>query len=222
MAYFHVEKICFDYYGTLVDVGAPFLEIKEWFRSALQARSFSVSLEQFYFYFVKQQSAYLCSSRFLTGMEILSKSYLKACKRFQTEPCLKAFQAYVANLFTAPKAYSEVRKTLQVLRKRYLVGLVTNADNQVLQKSLSQQDFRLDFVISSEDAQCNKPGKEIFKMASADLPAERILMVGDSLREDVEGAAAVGMQAVWLNREKRTNSASVLTVNTVRELLNYL
>ena len=48
-----------------------------------------------------------------------------------------------------------------------------------------------------------KPHRKIFETALAGLgmPAERVLHVGDSALDDVEGARAVGLHALWLVRD---------------------
>lgn len=60
---------------------------------------------------------------------------------------------------------------------------------------------RIDFMVSSEEAGMDKPGAPIFLLAlhkCGVLPSEAV-MVGDNFRHDVQGAADVGIQGIWLN-----------------------
>jgi putative hydrolase of the HAD superfamily len=59
-----------------------------------------------------------------------------------------------------------------------------------------------EFVLASAEVGWAKPAPEIFQRAQQTLrlPAHEILHVGDGRREDREGAAAVGMRGVWLDR----------------------
>jgi putative hydrolase of the HAD superfamily len=56
--------------------------------------------------------------------------------------------------------------------------------------------------VSSADHGYMKPHPSIYLSALADLDVapHDAVMVGDSLRHDVEGALNVGMRAVWLHR----------------------
>ena len=60
-------------------------------------------------------------------------------------------------------------------------------------------------VISSEAVGCPKPGAAYFdaafQLAHCADPT-RALMVGDSLRADIQGAANVGMDACWVNPQR--------------------
>jgi putative hydrolase of the HAD superfamily len=65
-------------------------------------------------------------------------------------------------------------------------------------------DRWLDFVLASGAVGVAKPDPQLFQMAldRAGCRAEEGLMVGDSLRADVEGARGAGMEGVLLAREE--------------------
>ena len=65
---------------------------------------------------------------------------------------------------------------------------------------------RLDGVVTSAEVGASKPSGEVFTAALSLAGADpwQAAHVGDSLREDVEGATAAGIKAVWL---RRTNQA---------------
>jgi putative hydrolase of the HAD superfamily len=61
---------------------------------------------------------------------------------------------------------------------------------------------RLDGVVTSAEVGASKPSGEVFTAALSLAGADpwQAAHVGDSLREDVEGATAAGIEAVWLRR----------------------
>ena len=63
----------------------------------------------------------------------------------------------------------------------------------------------LDAVAISETVGLRKPRPEIFAAVLEDLGADpaEVLHIGDSLRADVAGAAALGIRTVWLTRRVR-------------------
>lgn len=101
---------------------------------------------------------------------------------------------------------------LDSLRERGLaLGLVSNALDPpwLLHRDLEQLGVagRLDTAVFSSEVGLRKPHPEIFRAALERLGVEpeRAVFVGDSLPNDVAGAAALGMatvQAVWFRAEE--------------------
>lgn len=59
------------------------------------------------------------------------------------------------------------------------------------------------FVVSSADVGFRKPAAAIFETALSRLgaTAEQTWFIGDTLREDIVGAAKAGLQTIWITRE---------------------
>lgn len=56
-----------------------------------------------------------------------------------------------------------------------------------------------DFIVSSEEANTEKPDPKLFRLCAmkAGVSPEECLFIGDSLKKDVLGPRAAGMQSVW-------------------------
>jgi putative hydrolase of the HAD superfamily len=100
--------------------------------------------------------------------------------------------------------YDDVAPVLKELDEAGLrVGLISNSHRCL---ASFQSHFELEGLIagavSSAEHGLMKPHPGIFR-AALDLvkvPAERAVMVGDSVRQDVEGALRAGMRAILLHR----------------------
>lgn len=92
---------------------------------------------------------------------------------------------------------------IATLRQRgYRTAVVSNADGRV--EALLQDrglTEHMEFVIDSEVVGVKKPDRRIFDLAveRLDLPAERVLYVGDLYAVDVLGARAAGLDALLLD-----------------------
>jgi HAD superfamily hydrolase (TIGR01549 family) len=101
-----------------------------------------------------------------------------------------------------PAHHAEV---LTGLKRRVRIGLCSNfSHSETALRILEESDLRrhFDAVVISEAVGIRKPRAEIFaaildRLAVA--PGE-VLHVGDSLRADVDGAAACGISSVWITR----------------------
>jgi HAD superfamily hydrolase (TIGR01549 family) len=106
--------------------------------------------------------------------------------------------------------YDDALPALAALRAHGLrVGLISNGQRD-LEEFADHHGLDVDVCVGSRDHGFVKPHRSIFEAALAALdvaPAEAA-MVGDSAEDDIEGARALGMHAVLLDREGRWPAAS--------------
>jgi putative hydrolase of the HAD superfamily len=100
--------------------------------------------------------------------------------------------------------YDDVAPVLRELAEAGVrIGLISNSHRCL---ASFQSHFELDGLIagavSSSEHGLMKPHPSIFQAALnlVNVPAEHSVMVGDNVRQDVEGALAAGMRAVLLHR----------------------
>jgi putative hydrolase of the HAD superfamily len=99
--------------------------------------------------------------------------------------------------------YEDALPTLEELRRHGLaIGLVTNGQRD-LEEFVSHHDLSVDVAVGSKAHGRIKPHPSIFTAALGALGAEpeEAAMVGDSYADDIEGARAIGMRAILLDRE---------------------
>ncbi len=99
--------------------------------------------------------------------------------------------------------------------------LLTNGPPDIQQLKLRQTGLAREFdvVAISGALGAGKPDSAAFAyvLESVGVPPERAVMVGDSWPRDIEGAIAIGMQAVWISRG-RPRPPSRPDVRIVEEL----
>ncbi len=96
--------------------------------------------------------------------------------------------------------FEDARPALAWLAQRYPIVAVSNGTADV--RKIGIGEFFVGSV-NAQDVGVGKPDARIFAAAaqSLHLAHGQILHVGDDANLDVIGAIAVGMQAVWVNRE---------------------
>jgi putative hydrolase of the HAD superfamily len=101
--------------------------------------------------------------------------------------------------------YEDALPVLEELRAAALrIGLVSNGIRD-LREFVSHHRLDVDAIVDSRTHGRVKPHPTIFEAALEVLgvPPVDAVMVGDSLEEDVEGARALGMGAILVDREER-------------------
>jgi putative hydrolase of the HAD superfamily len=101
--------------------------------------------------------------------------------------------------------FEDVLPTLAELRRHELrIGLVSNTSRD-LDAFVSHHGLDVDAVVSSGRHGKTKPHPTIFRAALEllEVEAAEAVMVGDSVDDDVDGARAVGMLALLIDRDDR-------------------
>ena len=120
--------------------------------------------------------------------------------------------------------YPETTEVLAELKQRGLkLGVISNFDDRAysVMRSLNILRFFDSVTLSSETGYC-KPDREIFDAAVCALgvAAPEILLVGDSLHDDVEAAMRAGLSAVLIDRRGRHETIKhVQRISSLQDVL---
>jgi putative hydrolase of the HAD superfamily len=114
------------------------------------------------------------------------------------------------------QAYPDAGPALAELRGLGLRLVCVSNWDASLREVLERCGLRdaVDGVVSSAEAGSRKPDPQIFSqaLAIADCGAEEAIHVGDTPEEDIDGAAAAGIDALLLDREGGGDIASLAEV----------
>jgi len=122
--------------------------------------------------------------------------------------------------------FPETREVLGELKNRGLrLGVISNFDSRVysVMRSLDILSF-FDAVTISSETGFAKPQPEIFRTAlqALHVTADRTLLVGDSVADDVIAAKAVGIAALLLDRHGKHKVDSIQSIHNLRDVLQWL
>lgn len=120
------------------------------------------------------------------------------------------------------RAFADARPALEAARARGLRLVVVSNWDCSLSDVLARIGLAplLDGVVASAAVGARKPAAEIFERALsiAGVSAAEAVHIGDSLREDIEGARAAGIEAVLLQREGTPGPPGVTKIATLAQL----
>ncbi len=126
------------------------------------------------------------------------------------------------------KLMPHAREVLEYLAPRYNLYILSNGFKELQCRKMKSAGIDVFFkkVVLSDDIGILKPQPEIFHFALSATQSELSgsLMIGDSWKNDISGAATVGMHQVYYNIEERTEFPFRPTymIRDLRELLRIL
>ena len=134
--------------------------------------------------------------------------------------------AYINQLSTHTHIFEGTIELLEYLKLNYRLHIITNGFENVQQKKMINAGLApyFDVVLTAEKAGVKKPHPVIFEQAlsMAQTTASNSLMIGDSYEADIEGAIALGMQAIQFNSHNEPWHAHCPVVNNLAEIEQYL
>ena len=113
-------------------------------------------------------------------------------------------RAYEKNLGIGHWFLPGAEEAVEALSKKYRLFLASNGTVSVQKGRMTSANLYRFFevVFVSQELGANKPAKEFFERATAQIPdydASRAMMVGDSLTSDILGGIRAGMKTCWVN-----------------------
>ncbi|MDO5636884.1 MAG: YjjG family noncanonical pyrimidine nucleotidase [Myroides sp.] len=133
---------------------------------------------------------------------------------------------FIENLTNYNHVFQDAYETLDQLKLKYRLHIITNGPEKVQQKKLknSKLEHYFETVTNSERAGVKKPHPGIFQYAlsQANADPKSSVMIGDNINADVHGALNVGMHAIWFNEFQLENTDNVTQVYHLKQLINLL
>lgn len=113
-------------------------------------------------------------------------------------------RTYEKNLSIGHYFLPGAEEAVDALSKKYRLFLASNGTASVQQGRMTSANLYRFFekVFVSQELGANKPAKEFFERAVAQIPGydpEKAMMVGDSLSSDILGGINAGMKTCWVN-----------------------
>ena len=137
-------------------------------------------------------------------------------------------RCFVRPVFARARCYEDTLPALRELRsKRFRTAIVSNTSwgspsflwrEEIVRMGLSEQ---MDALVFDRDVGWRKPAKAIFEFALEKLQADpnECVFVGDDLRWDIDGAEALGIDAILIDRGRNAPVAEKRTITDLYQLL---
>lgn len=118
--------------------------------------------------------------------------------------------------------YDDVRPVLEHFKRTFRLGLLTNGAPDLQREKIAGSGLAeyFDEIVVSGEVGFGKPNPRIYEamLSRLAVTADEALMIGNSLDSDVQGAQAVGMKAIWLNRPGRTRDDTIVPDHEIASL----
>ena len=216
-----LRALTFDVYGTLLDWE------NTWARAAqrmLTKYSSMVNANEFVRIW-KSKTHELGYKNYEKYVTLLPKGLAETFRHYGIKGDPKHARLIIDN-WSSMKPFPDVPPSLRKLKKHFALAIISNTDNQLIEKVLKVFGVNFEVVVTSEMARAYKPSPKIYETALKLLryKASEVMHVARS-QYDVAGAKSFGMKGTWVNRASETFQEEPLPdkqVSDLRELVEFL
>lgn len=198
-----VKAVFLDFYGTVVHEDGAIIKIvnERIFKSGNAEKPSDIGTywwNEFQNMFIHSQGETFRTQRYLE-MESLANTI----KHFHSTENAIELSELMFDHWIKPLIYEESKTFFEMCP--VLIYIVSNIDTDDIIKALAFHNLKPADIITSEVARSYKPQKDIFEFAlqKSGLLPQDVVHIGDSIKSDVEGASALGINTILLNRFNR-------------------
>lgn len=131
------------------------------------------------------------------------------------------FQEGFANAVALTENAYDIIKYLY--EKKYKICVVTNGLVKLQRPRItnSQISKYISEIIVSEEVGINKPNPQIFNVLlnKLSLKSSNVIMVGDSIEKDIQGAKNANIKTIWYNPNQKVNHTQIIPNYQITDLL---
>lgn len=217
-----MKAVFCDFYGTVVYENGPqsFEVIKRIFKNS-EAPSPEAVVGYWWKVFAERLAA-AYGENYQTQYHSALDSFVDVIDHYQASADPRKMCDIMVQHWCNPPIYDETPAFLENLECP--IYFVTNSDDLFIDEAVKNHGLTPDGMFTSEQARHSKPRKELFLYAldKAGLQPEEVVHIGDSLRGDVQGAAAAGIKPIWLNREGKDVPEGITAASSLAEAAEIL
>ncbi|MFU0761131.1 YjjG family noncanonical pyrimidine nucleotidase [Staphylococcus pasteuri] len=220
--------ILLDFDDTIVDFYNA--EEKAFYNMAKHFNHYPTEEDFYYFRKVNQSHWEAFQENKLTKVEVLTLRFVNYFKDYNIE----VDGNLADNLFrdelakATPSFFDGTLDTIDYLRKKHNIYIVTNGVTETQQRRLAQTTFNetLNGIFISEQTGYQKPMPEFFDYIFKEMGEthrEKAIIVGDSLTSDILGGKNANIATCWFNLRNKENNTTIqpdYEIKSLKELID--
>ena len=199
-----IEWVTFDVYGTLIDWEDG---IHEAFAKEAERDGFTIERDRLIPLFMDTEKDIEGGSYELYA-EVLRRTAVRISRELDW-PLEPSRSGFLPDSVQRWPPFKETNPTLQKIKKKYEVGLISNIDDKLLGLTRRHIPLDYDLVVTAQQVRSYKPDPAHFKECERRIGGRRgWVHVAASYYHDVEPCVKLKVPVVWVNRKGETLDAN--------------
>ena len=214
-----ISVVCFDMYGTLLDLDALRETVEQY---TPMAEAFCAEWRKRQLQLTNVANA---NSRYLNFDRITLMALHELAPRFRLR-LTAADQKRLVDAWAALPAFPDVLSSFEIVRERWMpVVVLTNGVGSTARNALEHAGVldRVDTILSADEVKVFKPSPAVYALVlRTGIKPENVLFLSAN-DWDASGARQAGFRSIWVNRRRSVASSKhERTIGSLLEIGNIL
>lgn len=204
------RAITFDCYGTLIDWNAGVATILAPWTVKVGLR---LSMDDLLGQFADAQRVHQLTEPFKPYRQVLADAFADIARANGHPAGTEDLAVFSRSVGTWPP-FSDTLSILRQLRKKYVLGVMSNVDDESFSATHKLLGGLINEVVTAEQVRSYKPAAPHFeemlkRLAGRGISNEEILHVAQSRFHDVEPGNSFGLKTIWIDRRSRKRGRGI-------------
>ena len=193
-----VTFVTFDVYGTLIDWETG---VYDAFSKEAERDGYTLSREELIPLFMQVQRE-IKSGSYELYAEVLRRTAVRISRDLDW-PLEPSRSGFLPDSVQRWKTFRETNPTLEKLKKKFQIGLISNIDDKLLGQTRRHMPVDFDLVVTAQQVRSYKPDPAHFTEAERRMGTKKgWVHVGASYYHDIEPCLKKRIPVIWVNRHK--------------------
>lgn len=215
-----IKALFFDFYGTIVHEDGVIIDEITTIISNTGNGADKSTIGSYWGKIFQELYMNSFEKSFKTQKELEIKSLEMTLKKFESNVSANELSQKMFEHWRKPPIFKDAANFLKLCDIPYYI--VSNIDTDDIIAAIHYHGLTPIKIFTSEDAKSYKPRTELFEIALKEthLKPQEIMHVGDSLSSDIKGAANLGINTIWMNRNHKEIPDGIVAVASFADILN--
>lgn len=215
-----IKALFFDFYGTIVHEDGVVIDEITTIISNTGNGADKSAIGSYWWKIFQELFMNSFGRSFKTQKELEIKSLEMTLKKFESNASANELSQKMFEHWRKPPIFNDAAIFLKSCDIPYYI--VSNIDTDDIIAAIRYHGLTPLKIFTSEDAKSYKPRTELFEMAlkETNLNPQEIVHIGDSLSSDIKGAANLGINTIWMNRNHKEVPDGIVVAASFADILH--
>ena len=217
-----VKAVFIDYTGTIITQGGKDAETMVYRVCKNSDMKDGRTFFKYWWGMVKEYEESFEGSTYITEDEIVDKMLARCVEELHLQENLAELHTLCQRYWMYAPLYDDVKAFFE--KCPYPIYIISNNGEEYIAEAMRVNDISAAGIVTADMVRAYKPHPTLFQKALevSGCTADEVVHIGDSITSDVNGAKAVGIRPILLDRDGKYGEQDVPAAKSLLEALELI